>query len=323
MACVHPNDYDGYHQIQVDCGCETDPGCYNDGLGWVGMGTTGSCWKLTCPDGTSVCATAGATSDDAACADHQGWAVVLALAGVAVVLALAGVFGYAFKKKVWCFDRAAARRREKRKLNRGTSVHQARVQRQADALFNYDATALHQKAQADGCDPAEIQKAMLTGENQKDALIDLILREKKAEADEADKQAAEASAVLPVVVSSSEVGRSNQKGSSESYPHMEYNEKGKPLIMKKLDELVKAKKIKIAYDKAGTSTASAKDGKAIERALKLRNPEDPEDTEWKEMIKETGWWKTFTDSLKQTIKMEAQGADGETLTVVCIEGVRY
>ena len=61
--------------------------------------------------------------------------------------------------------------------------------------------------------------------------------------------------------------------------------------MTKLSDMQKAGRIKIAFDRAGTSNASEEDVKTFEAATMLQQSGGPEEV-WKKLIKDTKWFQT-------------------------------
>lgn len=83
----------------------------------------------------------------------------------------------------------------------------------------------------------------------------------------------------PIVVSCPEVGTLQSDGSEP------YDEK----VMEKMSELQKAGRVKMAFDRAGTSNASKEDTTAFEACTTLREAGNPM---WKDMVKGTNWFQT-------------------------------
>ena len=113
-------------------------------------------------------------------------------------------------------------------------------------------------------------------------------------------------ATIVVVVSCPEKGSKNPDGSAP------YDQE----VMTMLIEVQKQGRIKIAFDRAGTSTAVAEDERKFQAAKAIRK-DDPHNREWKEMIMQTHWWKQYTSGVKSFLLSQAQDHQG-TLKVICI-----
>ena len=88
-------------------------------------------------------------------------------------------------------------------------------------------------------------------------------------------------------------------------------------VMTKVAELQKIGFVKLGFDRAGTSTARKKDEHLFEEASALRNAGRYEEAV--ALLKSTDWWYGYQTSVKQAVKLEAQGFDGE-LGIICIKG---
>jgi hypothetical protein len=87
--------------------------------------------------------------------------------------------------------------------------------------------------------------------------------------------------------------------------------------MTKLIELQDLGRVKIAFDRAGTSTASKDDEKKFRSAEILQ-----QSGEWdtaKELILGTKWFQAYTGGVKKFLSAEAQGFD-DTQVIICIDG---
>ena len=88
-------------------------------------------------------------------------------------------------------------------------------------------------------------------------------------------------------------------------------------VMTKVADLQKIGFVKLGFDRAGTSTARKKDEHLFEEASALRTAGRYEDAV--ALLKSTDWWYGYQTSVKQAVKLEAQGFDGE-LDIICIKG---
>jgi ankyrin repeat protein len=119
--------------------------------------------------------------------------------------------------------------------------------------------------------------------------------------------ALDAAGVVHIVVSCPEQGSLNADGSAP------YDQ----AVMTKLIELQDLGRVKIAFDRAGTSTASKDDEKKFRSAEILQ-----QSGEWdtaKELILGTKWFQAYTGGVKKFLSAEAQGFDG-TQVIICIDG---
>ena len=89
-------------------------------------------------------------------------------------------------------------------------------------------------------------------------------------------------------------------------------------VMTKLMELQGLGRIKIAFDRAGTSNASEEDNEAFRAAEGLKQIQ-PDNPTWKKIIKDTKWFQSYTGGVKKFLAAEAQGFDG-TQVILCIDG---
>ena len=110
-----------------------------------------------------------------------------------------------------------------------------------------------------------------------------------------------------VVMSCPEDGTINPDGSGP------YDQK----VMEKVSELQQIGYVKFGFDRAGTSTAREKDAAIFERAFELRNGGDQQKAV--ALLKSTDWWYGYQTSVKQAVKLECQGFNGE-LDVICVQG---
>eukprot|EP01043_Picozoa_sp_COSAG02_P025086 COSAG02_NODE_1397_length_12873_cov_18.498043_2_plen_628_part_00 len=88
-------------------------------------------------------------------------------------------------------------------------------------------------------------------------------------------------------------------------------------VMIKVSELQKLGYVKLGFDRAGTSTARERDKDLFDEAFKLRD--DGKHQEAIALLKATDWWYGYETSVKQAVKLESQGFDGE-LVIICIKG---
>ena len=88
-------------------------------------------------------------------------------------------------------------------------------------------------------------------------------------------------------------------------------------VMDKVSELQKIGYVKLGFDRAGTSTARAKDAALFDQAFALRD--EGRHDEAVALLKSTDWWYGYQTSVKQAVKLECQGFDG-VLDVTCIKG---
>ena len=88
--------------------------------------------------------------------------------------------------------------------------------------------------------------------------------------------------------------------------------------MTKLSDMQKAGRIKIAFDRAGTSNASEED-KAVFASAALLQEQGMDPSVWKKLIKDTKWFQTYCGAVKKAMMMEAQDYEG-ALDVICIHG---
>lgn len=88
-------------------------------------------------------------------------------------------------------------------------------------------------------------------------------------------------------------------------------------VMEKVSQLQQVGFVKFGFDRAGTSTAREKDGALFDKAFALRD--EGKYDEAIELLKATDWWYGYQTSVKQAVKLESQGFDGE-LNVTCIQG---
>ena len=117
------------------------------------------------------------------------------------------------------------------------------------------------------------------------------------------------SSALPltsVVVSCPEEGTLNQDGSGP------YDQE----VMGKIMELQTKERIKMAFDRAGTSNASREDTDRFREADQLR---EAEDDGWKLVIRSTLWFQTYSGGVKKALMMVAQEREC-VLDVICIHG---
>jgi hypothetical protein len=73
--------------------------------------------------------------------------------------------------------------------------------------------------------------------------------------------------------------------------------------------------LKIAFDRAGTSNASAEDNQAFQGANTLKASGNDM---WKKMVKDTKWFQTYCGGVKKFLSALAQDHSGGMLLVVCI-----
>ena len=86
-------------------------------------------------------------------------------------------------------------------------------------------------------------------------------------------------------------------------------------VMTKLMELQGLGRIKIAFDRAGTSNASAEDNQAFQGANALKAIGNDM---WKKMVKDTKWFQTYCGGVKKFLSALAQEHSGGMLVVICI-----
>ena len=88
-------------------------------------------------------------------------------------------------------------------------------------------------------------------------------------------------------------------------------------VMTKVSELQKMGYVKLGFDRAGTSTAREKDKALFDDAFELLD--DGKREEAVRILMATDWWYGYQTSVKQAVKLESQGFDGE-LEIICIKG---
>jgi serine/threonine protein kinase len=111
-----------------------------------------------------------------------------------------------------------------------------------------------------------------------------------------------------VVMSCPEMGTIDPDGCSGPYDQN---------VMEKVSQLQQIGYVKFGFDRAGTSTAREKDGALFEQAFALRD--EGKHGEATELLKSTDWWYGYQTSVKQAVKLECQGFEGE-LDVTCVKG---
>ena len=82
-----------------------------------------------------------------------------------------------------------------------------------------------------------------------------------------------------------------------------------------LSKLQDEGRIKIAFDRAGTSNASAEDNQAFQGANALKAIGNDM---WKKMVKDTKWFQTYCGGVKKFLSALAQDHSGGMLLVICI-----
>ena len=117
----------------------------------------------------------------------------------------------------------------------------------------------------------------------------------------------DAGAVVYIVVSCPERGSLKPDGSGP------YEQE----VMTKLMELQGLGRIKIAFDRAGTSNANKEDEKAFRAAATLQ--ESGQSDMAKKIVIDSKWFQTYTGGVKKFLAAEAQGFDG-TQVILCIDG---
>ena len=88
-------------------------------------------------------------------------------------------------------------------------------------------------------------------------------------------------------------------------------------VMTKVSELQRIGYVKLGFDRAGTSTAREKDKALFDEAFRLRD--DGKREEAIALLMATDWWYGYQTSVKQAVKLESQGFEGE-LEIICIKG---
>ena len=78
-------------------------------------------------------------------------------------------------------------------------------------------------------------------------------------------------------------------------------------------------RIRIAFDRAGTSTASKQDAATFHSAEILKTAGGPVEV-WKKLIKDTKWFQTYTGGVKKSLMMAAQTDPDANMIVLCIDG---
>ena len=111
-----------------------------------------------------------------------------------------------------------------------------------------------------------------------------------------------------VVMSCPEMGTLNPDGASGPYDQK---------VMEMVAWLQKLGFVKFGFDRAGTSTSRAEDVALFDKAFALVAAGKHDDA--KVLFKSTAWFYGYETSVKQAVKLEAQGFDG-VLQVTCIRG---